>query len=366
LSDRGPCRIILTTRSDFPDKKKWQNLCVANTVAKDLRSKLAALLALEEKGSEVIVARVDVADHAQMDELFARVEANFGGVEGVIHMAGITGEKALRLVSDLGQDDCRAQFRPKIDGCYVLRSVLQNRSVRFCVLFSSTASFLGGPGMLAYTATSCLLDTFAANCRLEGRPWTSINWDGWISNDSSHFMADHATSLDRYAVTHSEALELFDSAVASGLGQVVVSSGDLSSRIDEWRKIRNAEHAVSGAAPAHVRPVLGTEYAPPRDALQKKIAGIWSEVLGIEQIGIHDNLFELGGSSLIGLRIVARMKKEMNIDIRVTALFEGPTISTLSKLIEEKSAPSNDEAYVGSRKRGELRRKALRSVGTAT
>jgi acyl carrier protein len=193
--------------------------------------------------------------------------------------------------------------------------------------------------MLAYTATSCVLDTLAANCRLQGRPWTSINWDGWISHEESHFLGGHATSLDRHAVPYSEALALFDSAIASRLGQVVVSSGDISSRIDEWRKIRGIQ-SVPSDAPVHVRPALGTDYAPPRNSLEKKIAAIWAEVLGLEQIGIHDNLFELGGSSLIGLRIVARLKKELDIDIRVTALFEGPTVATLAQLIEAKSTPA--------------------------
>jgi acyl transferase domain-containing protein/acyl carrier protein len=365
LAGKGPCKIVLTTRSDFPEKEKWVDVCAAATAGKEVQKKIAVLRGLEETGTEVMVARADVADQPRMEQLFAELEANFGAVDGVIHMAGITGDKALRLVSDLSQADCQAQFRPKIDGCYVLRNVLLHRPIRFCALFSSTASFLGGPGMLAYTATSCVLDTFAANCRLEGRPWTSINWDGWISNDESHFLGDHATSLDQHAVPCSEALQMFDSALASGLGQVVVSTGDISSRIDEWRRIRDIQN-MPAEGPVHIRPALGTEYAPAQTPLQKKIAGIWADVLGIEQIGIHDNLFELGGSSLIGLRIIARLKKELNIDIRVTALFEGPTVATLARLIEAKLAPVKEETYVSSRTRGELRRKAHRGAGVAS
>ena len=365
LAGKGPCKIVLTTRSDFPAKGKWVDVSVSTATGKKVPETIKVLRSLEETGAEIIVATADVANYARMEQLFAELEADFGAVEGVIHMAGITGDKALRLVSDLSQADCQAQFRPKIDGCYVLRNILQHRAIRFCVLFSSTASFLGGPGMMAYTATSCVLDTFAANCRLEGRPWTSINWDGWISNEESHFLGDHATSLDQHAVPYAEALQLFDSALASGLGQVVVSSGDISDRIDEWRRIRETQ-SMPKEDVAHVRPALGIEYAPPQTPLQKKIAGIWGDVLGLEQVGIHDNLFELGGSSLIGLRIVARLKKELNVDIRVTALFEGPTVATLARLIEAKSAPAKEETYISSRTRGELRRKAHRGAGVAS
>jgi acyl carrier protein len=234
-------------------------------------------------------------------------------------------------------------------------------------LFSSTASFLGGPGMLAYTAASCFLDSFASNCCLEGQRWISINWDGWIANDSAHFMGEHATSLDRYALPHSKALGLFDTILANAAGgQIVVSSGDISARIEEWRRTQKAlGDSGQELSTVHERPVLGTEFAPPATELQKKIAAIWSAVLGIEQIGIHDNLFELGGNSLIGLRIVARLKKELDIEIAVTALFEGPTVFTLARLIDARNAPAADQAaYVSSRKRGERRRNARRSVAS--
>jgi acyl carrier protein len=165
----------------------------------------------------------------------------------------------------------------------------------------------------------------------------------------------HATSLDRYALRNSEALSLLDTILANQAGgQIVVSSGDICSRVDEWVHGRKSAFQASQAQPLiHNRPSLCTDYVPASDPLQKQIAAIWSEVLGIEQVGIYDNLFDLGGSSLIGLRIVARLKKDLNISIPVTALFEGPTIVTLSQLIQAKASP---ETYSVSRERGELRR----------
>jgi acyl carrier protein len=177
-------------------------------------------------------------------------------------------------------------------------------------------------------------------------------------------MGQHATSLDRYALPHAKALGLLDTILAGAAGgQIVVSSGDISARIDEWRRSQKALSGSKEVSAIHDRPVLGTEFAPPTTALQEKIAAIWSAVLGIEQIGIHDNLFELGGNSLIGLRIVARLKKELNIEIAVTALFEGPTVFTLAQLIEARNTPAVEQSvYVSSRKRGERRRNARRSV----
>jgi phthiocerol/phenolphthiocerol synthesis type-I polyketide synthase E len=367
LSEKGPCKIVLTTTSPaFAQRGKWNNLSDDGSQAKQDK-KINSLKMLEQAGVDVTVVKADVANKKQMDELFAEIDSAFGGVDGVVHMAGITGDKALKLIADLETTDCQIQFRPKIEGCYVLRDILRHRPVRFCVLFSSTASFLGGPGMLPYTAASCFLDAFASNSYLNDMPWVSVNWDGWISPDSSQFLAQ-TTALDRNAIPYDAALELLDVVLANALGgQIIVSSADPSDRQAEWRKA-SQNCAPKGAASAGTRPVLGTEYAAPTDALQAKMATIWSEVLGIERVGVHDNFFELGGSSLIGLRIMARLKRELDADIPVTALFEGPTIFTLAKLIEGRRAAvgaAAQEGYVGSRERGELRRNVRRATSRA-
>jgi phthiocerol/phenolphthiocerol synthesis type-I polyketide synthase E len=351
LADIAPSKIVLTTRSNFPGKKHWDH----HSKDEKWGAKIHLLKELEEKGTDVSIATADVADQDQMERLVCEMESKYGSIHGVIHLAGITGDAALRLVADLSETECVAQLRPKVDGCLVLRNIFAERSIDFCALFSSTASILGGPGMAAYAAASCFLDSFAMKCHLEGQRWISINWDGWIADDSSHFVGHHATSLDRYALRNSEALSLLDTILANQAGgQIVVSSGDICSRVDEWVHGRKSAFQASQAQPLiHNRPSLCTDYVPASDPLQKQIAAIWSEVLGIEQVGIYDNLFDLGGSSLIGLRIVARLKKDLNISIPVTALFEGPTIVTLSQLIQAKASP---ETYSVSRERGELRR----------
>jgi acyl carrier protein len=293
------------------------------------------------------------------------VEAELGALDGVIHLAGITGEKALRLSSDLQPFECEAQFRPKVEGCYVLKDLLHDRTLDFCLLFSSTASVLGGPGMLAYAAASCFLDACAASWCLNGQRWISINWDAWVPEKTSRFLGMHESALDRYALPYSTALNLLDLITAKVPGgAVVVSSHDVNARVDEWTKEAFPEDGEESQE-THSRPELQTDYVAPETPLQKEIAAIWSAALGIEQIGIHDNLFELGGNSLIGLRIVARLKKDLGIEIPVSALFEGPTVSTLSQLIEKSG---RTELYTVSRNRGELRRhsrSAARSGATA-
>jgi len=69
---------------------------------------------------------------------------------------------------------------------------------------------------------------------------------------------------------------------------------------------------------------------PPRDETERLIAAIWSEVLGVEQIGRTENFFELGGHSLLAGRIASRARSALGVDVTVRSLFEHPTVADLS------------------------------------
>jgi amino acid adenylation domain-containing protein len=71
-------------------------------------------------------------------------------------------------------------------------------------------------------------------------------------------------------------------------------------------------------------------YAAPRGKDEQTIAAIWSEVLEVEKIGIHDNFFQLGGHSLRATQIMSRMRQQLGWDVPIRAIFESPTIAGLS------------------------------------
>lgn len=79
----------------------------------------------------------------------------------------------------------------------------------------------------------------------------------------------------------------------------------------------------------------------PRDLLEEQLKDIWQEVLGIEPIGIRDNFFDLGGHSLLVLRLVAQIEKISGKNIPLATLLEAPTVEQLANLLRQKewSAP---------------------------
>ncbi|EGO65801.1 non-ribosomal peptide synthetase [Acetonema longum] len=76
----------------------------------------------------------------------------------------------------------------------------------------------------------------------------------------------------------------------------------------------------------------GAAYIAPRNEAEEKLARIWRQVLGIGQVGIHDNFFDLGGHSLKMITLVAKIHKEFGVEVPLQAVFSAPTISELAKL----------------------------------
>jgi amino acid adenylation domain-containing protein len=96
-------------------------------------------------------------------------------------------------------------------------------------------------------------------------------------------------------------------------------------------------------APTGARPELAEGYLAPRTDLEAALAGMWQEVLGVEQVGVTDDFFALGGHSLLATRIVARIRETFAIEVPLRALFEARTIGALAEHVEHAVAELVDE-----------------------
>jgi acyl carrier protein len=87
-------------------------------------------------------------------------------------------------------------------------------------------------------------------------------------------------------------------------------------------------------APDHARPELEETFVAPCTHVEKALAGIWTDLLNLEEVGVHDNFFRLGGHSLLATQIISRVCRTFGINISLRVFFETPTISALSAFID--------------------------------
>ncbi len=93
--------------------------------------------------------------------------------------------------------------------------------------------------------------------------------------------------------------------------------------------------------PAADYSVASETFIAPRTPIEGLLAGVWCDVLGMEQVGIHDDFFELGGHSLRAARVVAQVRDAFTVDLPVRTLFEAPTVASLAERVETaRSGPS--------------------------
>ncbi|MFM7656667.1 MAG: polyketide synthase dehydratase domain-containing protein, partial [Paracoccaceae bacterium] len=137
-----------------------------------------------------------------------------------------------------------------------------------------------------------------------------------------------------------EGAEAFARAVALGQSQVIVSSLDLPALI---RQTAEAEAARSETA-RFERPDLDTAYVAPRTDIERTLVGFWQDLLGVGQVGVEDSFFDLGGHSLIAVRLFAMVKKAWRVDFPISILFEAPTVAACAALI---AAQLGDAGHTG-------------------
>lgn len=90
-------------------------------------------------------------------------------------------------------------------------------------------------------------------------------------------------------------------------------------------------------APDTCRPELTEGFIPPRTPTEKMIANIWAKVLKIEKIGIHDNFFDLGGHSMLIVRLIGQIETAFGLRLRPAIIFQSPTIAQLASAIQHQS-----------------------------
>jgi NAD(P)-dependent dehydrogenase (short-subunit alcohol dehydrogenase family)/acyl carrier protein len=360
LVESAKVRVVLTGRSPFPSRDQWEQYLSGGESPGTTVLKIRKLLKLEEMGGKILTFSVDVTDPQGMQEVINLAEEQLGGLNGIIHAAGETDISVMRSIEQLQPPDCQKQFAAKIYGLLNLYTLVKNRKLDFCWLTSSLSPILGGLGLSAYAAGNHFMDAFAHYCQQHSRNrWISVNWADWTfapgtpdgdKEDTQSSQKD--IGQVEWGMKPREGVETFRRILFHCLeSQVVVSTVNLQARIDQWVKLESLrqEQPSKQTVPSYAyksRPQLENPFVKPSNYLEQNIADVLQDFLGIEEVGIDDNFYELGATSLNIIQINSKVREKLKMDISVMRWFEYPTIKALTGyLLETKVglAPSEEE-----------------------
>lgn len=345
LARHFQARLILTGRSGFPARDEYERWLAEHGEEHPIARKIRRVQQLEELGAEVTYMQADLSDEEQMGRVFGFIDAAYGSLHGVVQAAGLPGGESFRAVENIGGGQADEQFRAKVQGLQTLARLLADREADVCILFSSIASVLGGLGFSAYSAANLYMDAFARRQnRAGGAKWLCVNWDAW------EFWEQHQStigeSLVELAILPAEAPDLFRYVYnPCGSNQIIVSTGDLHTRIDQWiRHAGKKKEEPAGDGASFGRPNLTNPYVAPRNQAEKTIADVWKRFFRIDQVGIHDNFFDLGASSLDMIQVTGKLNEALDESIAVVDMFTYPTIHALAQRLTRNGQDEAEEA----------------------
>jgi acyl transferase domain-containing protein len=344
LAERVGARLLLTGRRSVPPRAEWGSLPEGPDAGGRMPGIVAAIRRIEAAGGEVLTAEADAADAEAMARAIEQARQRWGGIDGVIHAAGVAGSGHIAVRQDA--EDIRAVLAPKAAGLAVLVKLLGAERLDFVALMSSISAVAGSPGTAAYASANAALDAFAESARVPPG-WQrvcAINWAAWREvGMAADLVVPEALRAERAALLRSaigtgEGIDAFARILASGRRRVVVTAEPLDSPSPPRREPRPTPLAVAETAGAGMTAAAMSVTEPPETDTERRLAAIWSELIGVSAIGRRDDFFELGGHSLLATRVLARINVMFGVRLALRDVFRAPTLQLLAARISEAAA----------------------------
>jgi len=361
LVESGVRDLVLAGRTGLPDRATWSSLPADSSEGK----RVAMVRALEQKGANVRIARVDIAHPAQVQELFASFPP--GKLRGIIHAAAALGAA---LTNDVTREQVASILRPKTQGTWLLHQQTAAMNLDFFVVFSSNASLLGARELSHYAAANQFLDAFAHYRHSVGLPAASINWGAWeVMGSTTEQDRDRLFRGGLRPMETRNALAGLGDVIASETAQIAIGSFDwgvLKPLYESQRKrpllerVSNVVSASNQGRPASrdasrelLKELRNTRAEERRIMLIHYLVGALAPVLGVDASTLNPvrPVTDFGLDSLMALEFKNRIESDLAVTIPTVKLLQGPSIEKIAAMIETglPDAPAGENKTETSR-----------------
>ena len=326
---------VILTRTKIPT----DFICKGIIDCKDevYEKKLELILLMQKDGARFEFYQVDIAKYKHLESIILEVSHNYDKINGLIHTAGVVNNG---LAINKSRKDVSKVFSPKILGTYNLAKVFRNIHLDFVVLKSSLSAILGGLQHVDYAAANSCLSAFADSNIFNCEKVISINWNTWrdvgIAAEAKRQGKSTFIGLGD-DISSVEGQEIFIQALSCSEPHVAVSKKQIS--IDEVVYGKDETSSM-------ISDLQFTNHVTSESEIENKISAIWGEHLGINSIGVDENFFSLGGSSLNAINIIHDINAIFDSKLPITSIYEYATVKKLSIEIQNRHLISKSEIVV--------------------
>ncbi|MER7444435.1 SDR family NAD(P)-dependent oxidoreductase [Micromonospora avicenniae] len=173
---RARARLVLLARSGLPPRERWDDHLAVHGSDDRAGRAIAAIRRMEAAGAQVLVLAADVTDPDDLRRVRAAAEEAYGGIDGIVHAAGLPGGGMAEVKE---RSEAERVLAPKLAGTLALAQVFGDLPLDFVALCSSITAVIGGFGQVDYCAANAFLDAHARAGQGWRAPVLSQNWGGW-------------------------------------------------------------------------------------------------------------------------------------------------------------------------------------------
>jgi acyl transferase domain-containing protein len=306
LADRGARRLAVLGAQPLPPRSRWREVADGDT---PVGRKIGQLLALEDRGVDLLVHTGPLLDSVALGRFFEEVRSRLGQIGGVLHCAGVVSDESPAFLHKTTAGMARV-LEPKVAGTWTLADVLDGDRPDFFVLFSSVAAAVPSlaVGLSDYAMANAFLDRFAEFQHGRGRTWfRSVNWPSFRSVGLGEV---------RTAAYRATGLPVLDAA--GGLDLL--------------------DNLLGVPGEPVLLPAAAIRQAGERDVAYQSLVRIFSTTLMLAPERLRGDVpfGEYGVDSVLLAAVVRQIEGVVGEPFEPAFLFEHPTLDSLAGLLTER------------------------------
>jgi acyl transferase domain-containing protein/acyl carrier protein len=341
LAEQGVRHLVLMGRSGAPE------------------AAMPTLNKLEQMGVQVVIARTDVSDYADLQRAFAEIQATMPPLRGVIHSAAVIDDAPLLSQNT---ERFRKAMVAKVDGTWNLHLLTRDLDLDCFVAFSSFASVFGSPGQANYAAANAYQDALMHHRREQGLPALCINWGAWGQVGLAAEMGDYFRRIGLEMMQPDWAVASLPYLLRAGAVQTVVAAVNWETFAANYAAQRGraflerfaaVEQPDSAAPTVNFAALLEATAAHKRhDVLLGAVRDEVAAVLGFSPTSALDlrrGFFKMGMDSLMSVQLRNRLEAKLGRFLPPTVALEYPTVEALTSYLAAEVFMLTDTADVTPR-----------------